>query len=525
MNQSNFCPAIGGLGLLISSTAFAQSSVTDAVALSVVADSETGGVIEHCDEVIAERDFAAIFDCGDELFESRFNAIDGVGIEVGDGGRFTRVPRADLSATFGSNIPARETGPNGEACNLCHFDGADAGDGAGPGAVQHIRDPLHSANPGQFIQRQAPHIFGPGAVQLLAEEMTADLQGITMRTRQLACESGGVETGPLVTKGVSFGVVSASCAQIDLSGIEGIDPDLVVKPFEWKGVETTLRSFSRGAFHMELGMQPVELTGDDVDGDFDGVTNEIFVEDVSAMAVYLAAQPRPTTTVELADLKLQLNRFGFFGRRAAAGLGLPDLTAEQRAAIANGEARFSEIGCAGCHVPTLETEGTIFSEPSQNPNYRDVVFPAGQDPVARGVDPANPITFDITRDQPNNVIMVGRRVVKRLGSFDRTSSGGAAVNLFSDLKRHDLGPEVAEQIDAPPCNCGASVFLTETLWGVGGTAPYLHDGRATTLTEAIALHGGEAAASRTHFRGLSSSDRADVIAFLNNLVLFFPPSE
>jgi hypothetical protein len=39
-----------------------------------------------------------------------------------------------------------------------------------------------------------------------------------------------------------------------------VDPDLVVRPFQWKGVEPSLRSFSRGAEHNELGMQPVELT-------------------------------------------------------------------------------------------------------------------------------------------------------------------------------------------------------------------------------------------------------------------------
>jgi len=507
------------------SVAMGRLAAAQDTALALVVESETGGAIEHCDEAIAARDFVAIFDCGDELFETRFNAIDGVGILVGDGGRFSRVPRADLTATYGSNIPARETGPNGEACNLCHFDGADAGDGAGPAALQHVRDPLHSADPRRFIQRQAPHLFGPGGVQLLAEDMTAELQGIALAAQQQACQSGAVQTAALVSKGISFGMVSASCNAIDTSRAEGIDSDLVVKPFEWKGVERTMRTFSRGAFHMELGMQPIELTGDDVDGDFDGVTNEILIEDVSAMAVYLSAQPRPTSRVELADLARRLRLFGPAGVRVANDLGLPNLSNAERASISHGERTFSDIGCASCHTPALTTNGVVFSEPSQNPNFRDDVFPAGQNAVARGVDPAHPITFDITRDQPNNVIMVGNRVVERLGSFERARGGGAVVRLFSDLKRHDLGPEVAEQIDAPPCNCGASVFLTETLWGVGSTAPYLHDGRATTLTEAILLHGGEGAQARANFRALPTASRNDLIAFLNNLVIFFPVTE
>ena len=69
---------------------------------------------------------------------------------------------------------------------------------------------------------------------------------------------------------------------------------------------------------------------------------------------------------------------------------------------------------------------------------------------------------------------------------------------------------------------GASVFLTRTLWGVGSTAPYLHDGRSSTLTEAILEHGGEAATSRDAFTAAASKEQADLIAFLNNLVLFKP---
>jgi hypothetical protein len=62
--------------------------------------------------------------------------------------------------------------------------------------------------------------------------------------------------------------------------------------------------------------------------------------------------------------------------------------------------------------------------------------------------------------------------------------------------------------------------MTKELWGVGSTAPYLHDGRATTLASAILEHGGEAQASRNAFAALSETAQANVVAFLNNLVLF-----
>ena len=61
-------------------------------------------------------------------------------------------------------------------------------------------------------------------------------------------------------------------------------PELIVRPFQWKGSVPFLRDFNRGASHNELGMQAVEIVGDDVDGDFDGVKNEMTVGDQTALA-------------------------------------------------------------------------------------------------------------------------------------------------------------------------------------------------------------------------------------------------
>jgi hypothetical protein len=69
-------------------------------------------------------------------------------------------------------------------------------------------------------------------------------------------------------------------------------------------------------------------------------------------------------------------------------------------------------------------------------------------------------------------------------------------------------------------NRGKSTFGTKELWGAACTGPWLHDGRATTLSEAILLHGGEAADSRDRFKGLPIKDQKDVIAFLGNQVLY-----
>jgi di-heme oxidoreductase (putative peroxidase) len=170
-------------------------------------------------------------------------------------------------------------------------------------------------------------------------------------------------------------------------------------------------------------------------------------------------------------------------------------------------------------VSQLRIEVPIFREPSASADYRDAAFPAGQDPLSRGIDPAFPVSFDLTKDQPDNRILDDQgNVVFRLGSFRTDAEGHAYIDLLGDLKRHDMGAGLAEPIDE--VGTGASTFLTENLWGVGSTAPYLHDGRATTLTEAILEHGGEAQASRDAFVAMSEAEQADLLAYLDNQVLF-----
>lgn len=198
-------------------------------------------------------------------------------------------------------------------------------------------------------------------------------------------------------------------------------------------------------------------------------------------------------------------------------LGLLDLTREEKRTIEHGERVFNDTGCAGCHMPKMIVANPIFTEPSQVPEFMELEFPSGLLPVDESVDPTNPVSFDLTADQPDNVLHVRGREI-HFGPFEKDSTGGAIVRLYGDLKRHDMGPRLAENIDE--AQSGEATFITEELWGVGSTAPYLHDGRATTLTEAILDHGGEADASRMNAAALSREEFAAMIAFLDNLILF-----
>ena len=89
------------------------------------------------------------------------------------------------------------------------------------------------------------------------------------------------------------------------------------------------------------------------------------------------------------------------------------------------------------------------------------------------------------------------------------------IRLWSDLLLHDMGPELADGFKAGIAE--GNEFRTQPLWGLAATGPYLHDGRADTVDEAIRLHGGEAEAARIAYVGLSETRRQEVLAFLNSL--------
>lgn len=93
---------------------------------------------------------------------------------------------------------------------------------------------------------------------------------------------------------------------------------------------------------------------------------------------------------------------------------------------------------------------------------------------------------------------------------------GMPVELYSDLLLHDV---TAPGTDRGIASADASIteFRTTPLWGLGRTAPYWHDGRASTIAAAIRLHFGEAEAARAAYEGLSQADEDALLAFLRSL--------
>lgn len=511
--------------------------------------------------------FDLAFERGDGIFSNLFTREQGIGAKVTADQLFTRIPRADLTGTgeWATHKPTRPTGPNAQSCASCHNQPDE--DGAGPIAANVHRDPLLSSDPKKMIQRNTPHLFGMGALQRLAEEMTSELLAIKSDAGKQACKKDQVVERPLIAKGVNFGNIMLVCRNgepvVDKTksiGV-GIDADLVIRPLEWKKSVTFIRDFVRAAAHREIGMQGVEVVGRDVagkplDGDSDGKQQELTVGDITAVAVYMAAQPRPTTRLELDDL----------------GLLQKPLTPHERKQIQMGEQLFNDkkLGCAECHKPMLSLRDTIFTEPSQSKPYRDTVINpdpnqdgAKVDLVKEGVLPQQPVRFDLSADQPDNVLCKGDQKI-RLGSFtERDANHQVLIRSYGDLKRHFMGDALAESIDElhlhsdqdsendeyiqaysdphmglvpyDPVNAivsikedetrGKATFGTKELWGVGCTGPWMHDGRATTLTEAIMLHGGEAEASKNAFKNLPDQNKKAVLAFMGNLVLYMKKAE
>ena len=283
--------------------------------------------------------------------------------------------------------------------------------------------------------------------------MTAHLQNL----RQIAIDNPGT-VFQLDTKGVNFGSISANAqGDVDTSNVEGIDDDLVVRPFGRKGEFATVRQFSRGAMIFHHGMQPVEVVGADADDDNDGVVNEIGIGEISALEIFLTTQERP----------IELHR---------------------NVSARRGSRRFTEFGCSGCHKPNMYTSRSRLS-----------------------------YAFPVVDEDPDANTFYSVNLKKRPARFRRSRwTGGIRVRMFSDLRRHDMGDVLSETFQAANALRNRE-FITAKLWGVADTSPYMHDGRALTLESAIAMHGGEAQQARDAFASASTSEQKDLVNFLRTL--------
>jgi hypothetical protein len=437
---------------------------------------------------------------GLSVFATPFNLHDGLGDGSYDPIETNRLAFGHRPSLQGNGQHLRVNGLDAQSCNECHtivsnrsrvptlglggvggvvqnaiimpsmIDVADSSDdrvlfkaGHEPD-LQMVEDGIADFN-GRFAN--PPFLFGGGGVELVAKEMTEDLQKILDTAR--TAPAGTVL--PLDTHGVSFGTLKSLGGGDVYLDVEGIGPEdtdnhrpeevLVVHPFGRKGENFSMRDFDRGAMQFHFGIQPVEVVGEGIDEDGDGVSNEVTVAEMSVLHIFDVTNPKPFLQA--------LSRDGRAGQRV-----------------------FAEIGCSGCHIPSIHTRGRnvplAFPEIAERP-WENVYLEIG-------------------------LIQVGFHPVPR---------GGVQVPMFSDLKRHAMGPRLAETFEHG--ELANDEFITARLWGIADTAPYLHDGRATTLYDAIELHGGEAQTARDAFVALSERDRENLLTFLGKLRTPIAPNQ
>jgi hypothetical protein len=89
------------------------------------------------------------------------------------------------------------------------------------------------------------------------------------------------------------------------------------------------------------------------------------------------------------------------------------------------------------------------------------------------------------------------------------------VPLYSNLLLHNVMPAGFRGMAEP--GAGMGFFRTPPLWGIGATAPYMHDGRASTLRQAILAHDGEAAGAVAEVQALTPLGQRALISFLRSL--------
>lgn len=411
---------------------------------------------------------AEVADRGQLLFEHEYSFADGLG-----GGASATAPRGPFrrvhAGVFG--------GPETISCTSCHWVGGPNGAGAETDNAFLQGD---GDGTGSGDARNAPALVALGVVQALAREMSHDLQQQRAGLAREAARAGANREARLSANGVDFGVLRAtSTGEIDASGLDGIDTDLVVKPFGWKGTLASIADFATDALQVHLGIQSdgllaigsPEVVGagtDPADPDADGVRNELARGPFAAMVVHLALLELPIVEPLLQDRQME----------PPAQALLPPTTTSFADDFTRGRQQFRDLGCAACHVPMMVLKSPIV--------------------VDDGVPP-----IDLSREMRRPAL-----------TYDPTL-GGYPVWLFSDLKRHDMGTtNLAHHVQR---GVASNQYLTPRLWGVAESAPYLHDGRAPSLDYAIAGHDGEGAAARAAFAALPWDERGPLRVYLMSL--------
>jgi CxxC motif-containing protein (DUF1111 family) len=284
---------------------------------------------------------------------------------------------------------------------------------------------------------------------------------------------------------------------VDTTNVRGVDPDLRVRPFFLHGGTISIREFAVGAFKAEMGISSA--------GDLDlaaaqfgrVVTPSGMVLDgrVDTIEAPPSDEQGDIGTIQQRTAMIDFMEF-YLLHYFKPALG------PQTSEVGAGRTTFHQIGCARCHIPDL-----LINRDRRVADVETVFDTTNGNPFNN--------LFATATAQLANPSSIGQAGVAKVPAF----RSFLVKNIFTDFKRHDLGPNFHER------NYDGTLrteFLTTPLWGVGTTAPYGHDGRTHSLISVILRHGGEAQVERDRFAALSITSRNNLIALLNSLILFAP---
>ena len=345
------------------------------------ADIESGKV--PLDQV---RDF------GKPLFSARFTTLDGQGRPAATSATIpTHRPPGQVPTFF------RTSGPEADSCAGCHAQPIAGGSGDFVANVfvspQENEFDFDTIEPELSMERGTTSVFGAGLIELLAREMTVDLRRQEHKAMAEARASGQPVRVALATKGVTFGAVTCNPdGFLDLKELQGVDPDLIVKPFGQKAVWSSLRHFTVTALSLHHGMEAIERFGPRWTGETDfggnGVGETITSGDLTALVLFQAMLPAPAQVLPL--------------------------DAAHRQAAEHGEKLFSQIGCDTCHKTAMVIDNPVFTEP-------------GPYNIAGTMRP---------EDGPIKPTAVDMRKLPWSKRLTITNDGKIVVRAFTDLKRH-----------------------------------------------------------------------------------------
>lgn len=510
--RHRFAVAIAGLAIGIAGWAVAQVDAS----LQTMGVGDEFGLRQHLrDDQEFVLPLTELIEHGRKVFSANWTVSEGGGRPLAKGnGRALADPLAPLRGARSFN---RVSGPDANSCMGCHSQPYGIAGGSGDfvanvfvqgqrfdfatfdrtdtvatrGSLDERGQPVTLA--GIANSRHTPGMFGAGYIEMLAREISADLQRIRdsmQRGDTRALVSKGIEFGRLTRRGDGMWDVRevTGLPRQSLITATPIDPpSLLVRPWHQAGNSVSLRDFTNTSYHHHHGIQPTERFGANLDPDGDGFTNELTRADVTAATLFQAVMAVP-------------------------GQVVPNQPAVERA-ILRGQRLFGQFQCAQCHVPALplSRQGWTFSEPGPfNPTGN---LKAGDVRAVR-VD-LNDRTLPLPRlgpAHPGDDIM--------------------PVPAYTDFKLHDISGDAddmpAEALDmnwpvwAPKFAVGNRRFLTRRLWGVANSGPYFHHGMFTTMRQAVLGHAGEAIASRQAFQAAGKTDQDALIEFLKSLQVLPP---